>query len=123
MQKGHSLEFSCQQCKHPITFSLFTLEQHVPLVCTKCQKQYIFDDEALHRQLAKFEALCRQIHASEEILCDTSVGVHIGGQEVKIPFKLLLTRLSTSLDLMIGDQPLSIAFRIEPAHDLSTTIN
>ena len=123
MQKGHSLEFSCQNCKQPVTFSLFSLEQHMPLSCPKCQKQYAFDDETLLRQLRKFEALCHQIHESEEILSDTAVGVHIGGEEVKIPFKLLLTRLSTSLDLMIGDQPLAIAFRIEPAQDLSTIAN
>ncbi len=37
---------------------------------------------------------------------------------MKIPFKLLLTRLNSTLDLMVGDDPLTIRFRVEPAKDI-----
>jgi hypothetical protein len=120
MQKGHLLQFNCQGCQHPIQFSVLDLEQTDHLLsCTKCKKKYCFDDENLKRQLKKFSKLCYQIHESEEILGSTSVGVDVGGNQVKIPYKLLLTRLNSTLDLKIGDEPLSILFRIEPIKDFT----
>jgi hypothetical protein len=120
MQKGHTLEFSCQKCQHPITFSIFKLSESKHLLtCDSCRKNYSLNDEVLMRQLNKFVDLCRQIHESEEILSSTSVGINVGDQHVAVPYKLLLTRLNSSLDLMMGDTPCKITFRIEPAQDLS----
>lgn len=119
MQKGHQLEFSCQSCQNPVAFSIFELEKKEgEISCPECSLIYDFSDETLRRQLKKFESLCKQIQQSEEILSNTSIGVTIGDREVKIPFKLLLTRLNSTLDLMVGDKPLSIIFRIEPAKDI-----
>src|SRR3989338_1237087 len=106
MQKGHNLEFTCQECQHPIAFSIFHLnETDHTVTCAECHKKYSFDDEIFLRQLNKFVKLCEQIHESEEILGNTSVGVDVGPNHVTIPYKLLLTRLSSSLDLMIGNTP------------------
>lgn len=119
MQKGHHLQFECQECKHPIHFSIFELDKHHrELTCTKCGVVYNFRSEDLRRQLRLFEGLCRQIHDSEEILANTSVGINIGDKEVRIPYKILLSRLNSALDLKIGDQQLRISFRIEPSQDL-----
>ena len=117
MQKGHFLQFCCQSCQHPIQFSVFDLEKAKHICCASCGLTYDFNDKGLKRQLRKFEDLCRQIQASEEILSNTSVGICIGDREVKIPYKLLLTRLNSTLDLMVGDRPLTITFRIEPSVD------
>lgn len=117
MQKGHHLQFCCQACQSPIHFSVFELEKNNQVQCASCGLVYHFNDEGLKRQLAKFENLCRQIQASEEILSNTSVGIFIGEKEVKIPYKLLLSRLNSTLDLMVGGRPLTITFRIEPALD------
>lgn len=115
MQKGHLLQFSCQNCKDPIIFSVLNLEAHCENIeCAACGLKYNFNDATLIRQLKKFEKLCHQIHDSEEILSNTSVGIYDGDKEFKIPYKILLTRLNSTLDLMIGDRPLSITFRIEP---------
>lgn len=114
MQKGHTLCFNCLSCKTPVTFSVFELDHREPVSCPECSKKYAFTDPTLVRQLKKFEALCRQIQDSEEILGSASVGVDVGEHHVKVPYKLLLTRLSSSLDLNIGGQPFSIFFRIEP---------
>ena len=120
MQKGHVLEFDCQSCHTPIPFSVFDLDSpHCQVTCSSCQQKYALDDETLARQIKKFAALCRQLIESEEILGHTNVGVNVGDQVVKIPYRLLLTRLSSSLDLMIGDKPLSIHFRIEPIADIN----
>jgi len=118
MQKGHQLEFDCMTCKEPVIFSLFNLEKtdgHI--ACNKCQKRYAFTDETLKRQLKKFEALCRQLIESEEILSNASIGIDVGEHHVQIPYKLLLTRLNSSLELSIGNMPVSIKFRIEPLKD------
>ncbi len=118
MQKGHVLEFHCQSCQHPVQFSVFSLDKDNHCIgCQSCQKKYLFNDETLLRQLRKFEGLCRQLIESEEILSQTSVGVDLGSHHVKVPYKLLLTRLNSSLELIIGSEPTTITFRIEPLSD------
>ena len=118
MQKGHSLEFACQACDQSVSFSLFNLDKQPIVECPHCHKKYSFSEETLQRQLRKFEALCRQIQESEEILSNTAVGITIGEHNVKVPYKLLLTRLSSALELKIDGKPLSINFRFEPVSDL-----
>lgn len=117
-QKGKALEFHCQKCDHPLAFSLFELDENEELVCTHCNQHYYFNDETLIRQLKKFYALCSQIRDSQEILGNTSVGIDIGSEQVKIPFKLLLTRLRSCLDLTLDGKPFTISFRFEPLNDL-----
>jgi hypothetical protein len=117
MQKGHLLQFCCQSCQNAIQFSIFDIEKNEKICCSECGLLYDFNDEIFIRQLRKFENLCRQIQLSEEILSNTSVGIYIGDREVKIPYKILLTRLNSTLDLMVGDRPLTITFRIEPTID------
>ncbi|MBA2368738.1 MAG: hypothetical protein H0V82_06915 [Candidatus Protochlamydia sp.] len=119
MQKGHLLQFCCQQCQHPIQFSVFDLEkQDKGIHCEDCSLIYDFNDESLLRQLRKFENLCRQIQLSEEILSNTFIGIYVGDREIKIPYRILLTRLNSTLDLLVGDCPLTITFRIEPKADM-----
>lgn len=118
MQKGSFLEFSCQNCKEPVCFSVFELNKEgFRAICDSCQQIYELGDDTLKRQLQKFSALCKQLIESEEILSNTSVGIDIGEHHVKIPYKILLTRLNPVLDLVIGDQPITIRFRIEPVKD------
>lgn len=119
MQKGHQLQFKCQGCRKVVSFSLFDLDgDDASICCEHCQKKYVLSDENLKRQLGQFEALCKQIHNSKEILSDTAVGIDIGEHHVKIPYKLLLTRLTSSLNLKVGQEEISIAFRMEPLQDL-----
>jgi DNA-directed RNA polymerase subunit RPC12/RpoP len=118
MQKGRLLEFCCVSCKQKICFSIFELDHKEHIDCPECNKKYALNDETLKRQLQKFAALCSQIQESEEILSNTSVGVNVGSQCVKVPYKLLLTRLNSSLDLIIGDTRVEISFRLEPLVDL-----
>lgn len=122
MQKKRNLQFNCQSCKEPVPFSVFELDDKAgALQCSHCNKKYVFSDEILKRQVKKFEALCRQLIESEEILANTAVGIDVGEHHVKVPYRILLTRLSSTLDLMVGSQPVSISFRIEPIRDLPKT--
>lgn len=118
MQKGHCLNFECRSCARKITFTVFNLRQE--LVCPHCGLIYDFQDETLQRQLKKFEALCRQIQESQEILSSTGVGVRIGDREVQIPYKILLSRFNSSLTLSFDGHPLIIQFRTEPAEDFQS---
>lgn len=120
MQKGQLLEFHCISCQKPISFSVFNLNQSNFLVsCESCEKKYSFNDETLKRQLNKFAALCHQLIESEEILGNASIGIDLHERKVKIPYKLLLTRLNSNLELNIGGHPVTIVFRIEPLKDIS----
>ena len=120
MEVGHHLEFHCVSCDKGIEFSVLKGGNgSVPLTCSGCGKRYSFDDATMLKQLRQFEALCRQIHASQEILGQAQVGITVGGHEVRIPYKILLTRLNSMLELKIGDKAVNIQFRVEPAKDLA----
>lgn len=115
MHKGHELAFDCIQCLQPVRFSLFQLKE---LSCPSCGKKFAFNDEKLKSQLSKFEKLCEQLVESEEILADTAVGIDVGDRHIKIPYRLLLTRFSSSLELKIGNQDQTVEFRFEPLRDM-----
>ena len=118
MQKGHLLQFNCLKCKQPLSFSVFELDTKNGLIhCSQCEKKYALNDETLKRQIRKFAALCQQLVDSEEILSQTAIGIDIGDRHVKIPYKLLLTRLNSTLDLKFGQEVVSIVFRMEPLKD------
>lgn len=115
MQNPYTFEFDCQKCKQPVKFSTQLLDESHPIVgCEECRRKYNLEDETLKRQLKQFEGLCRQIRNSREILGNASVGVDVGDKQIKIPYKLLLTRLTSHLDLMIGGEPLTVTLRVEP---------
>ena len=109
-----SFELDCRECRQPVTFSLFDLADVKLVSCTHCGKKYGLGEENLTRQLKKFAALCRHIQESEEILGTAGVAVTVGKDEIKIPFKILLTRLKSTLDLQVGQERLAISFRVEP---------
>ncbi len=120
VQIGHKLQFHCLACESVITFSVLDAESmHEVITCPGCRKRYLFDDETLLRHLRKFEALCRQIYASEEILGSTSIAIDVGGSHVKVPFNILLTRLSSVLELNVGGKKSTISFRIEPLKEVA----
>ena len=81
--------------------------------CANCGNEYKFTSSLLQK-IAKFENLCRAITESEDILSDTNVSIDMAGHSVKIPFRLLLTRLNTQLDLDINGKELQIKFRLMP---------
>lgn len=114
-QLPHTLTLTCSECSHQIDVSLADLNV-LPLIihCSRCHKQYGFHDNALIGQVRQFISLCKEIKASEKLLASASVAVNIGNNEVKIPFKLLLTRLRSTFDLAIGNKKMTFSYRTEP---------
>ena len=119
IQVGNTLEFHCvnKDCNETIKFSILDVSDNNKLKCSACKKEYTFSEDLL-KQLQKFEHLCRAIHNAEDILRNTNVAVDVHGHNVKIPFRLLLTRLNTQLNLDIGGKQIEIQFRLLPLKDV-----
>lgn len=114
-----NLEFKCTDCNHPVFFSVLGEENLSKiLTCSKCKKSYTLGAQIL-TQLKQFEALCAQIQSSKEIFGQAAVAIDVGSHQVKIPFQLLLTRLSSILDLDIGGEKTSISFRVDTLEGVS----
>ena len=109
------MHIQCTHCNDNVDIP-FEPTARLPWIscCPKCGKQFGIEEESIARQIGLFSNLCEQIKASEEILSNASIAVSVGSTEVKVPFKLLLTRLKSTLDLEIDGQKLSVSKRAEP---------
>lgn len=113
------LEFKCQECQNSVYFSVLENQNLSKTIeCSKCDKKYVLGAHILE-QLKKFEALCRQIQESKSIFGQSAIAIDVGPHQVKIPFQLLLTRLSSVLELSIGGEKTTIAFRVDTLNGLS----
>ncbi len=115
MSEDGNIEFQCIKdgCKEAISFSLRQVEKDHAIRCASCKNEYQLD-RALVDKLKSFENLVDAVKSARDILSNTSVGVTVDKRTVKIPYRLLLTRMTTMLDLKIGDQSLTFRFRVEP---------
>ena len=119
MKEESNLEFKCTECNHPVYFSVLNDQQlSKSITCEKCDKKSLLGTQILS-QLKQFEALCKQIQQSKEIFGQSAVAIDVGPHQVKIPFQLLLTRLSSVLELNIGKEKTNIAFRVDTLKGLS----
>lgn len=111
----HSFSLTCTECDFSIDVPLTALSR-LPLIieCPHCHKAYGFHDSTIVSQIKQFISLCKEIKASENILSSAAIAVRIGKEEVKVPFKLLLTRLRSTFDLVVGDKKITISYRTEP---------
>jgi hypothetical protein len=119
VQVGNNLEFRCikEGCGELVKFSVFDTSKNNSIRCGKCGKEYTFGDDLMGK-LEKFEKLCRAVNEADDILSDTNVGINVYSHEVRIPFRLLLTRLNTQLNLNVGGKDIQIRFRVSPSKDM-----
>jgi len=112
---GNHLELKCihKDCGDNILVSILEMEQSPRIQCKSCKNEYAFNKQLLE-QLRKFENLIKAVQEAKEILGQTAVAVDIQGHSVKIPYKLLLTRMNSELKLNINDQQMVVTFRVEP---------
>lgn len=114
-----NLEFECKECGHGVSFSVLDSESlSKTLTCEKCKKKYLLGPQIVD-QLKQFEALCKQIQLSKSIFGQAAIAIDVGPHQVKIPFQLLLTRLSSVLELNVGGENISISFRVDTLKDFS----
>ncbi len=118
-KRNANLEFKCRKCGFPVHFSVLENQNLSKTIkCEKCEKKYVLGAQILE-QLKQFEALCRQIQESKSIFGQAAIAIDVGPHQVKIPFQLLLTRLSSVLELNVGGEKTSIGFRVNTLNGLS----
>ena len=111
-----SIDFDCLEhdCDTSIKFDLLSLRDSSGLLaCSSCRRQYQFTNEFLEK-LEKLKTLILAVRDCESILGDCSIGVATPAGEVKIPYRLLLTRLNTLISLQLDDETIDFNFRIDP---------
>ena len=107
------LQFKCIECASDVFFTVLDYNSYSkPVECSKCHKKYQFGENIVDK-LKKFEALCRQIQESKEIFSQSAIAIDVDGLQVKMPFQLLLTRLSSILELNIGGEKTVISCRVD----------
>ena len=109
------IEFKCleEKCKQAIYFGLLEVEKDPHLKCPHCKKEYCFNGNFVS-EMKKFDNLICAIKDAEDILSDTNVAINFKKHELRLPYRLLLTRMNTLLTLKIGDDKITFRFRIEP---------
>jgi hypothetical protein len=112
---GFSIQLRCTHCDSLITIP-YKMTAKLPWTtrCASCGKQFGIDCPTLASQIKQFVSLCQQLKASEEILADAAIAVTVGNSEVKIPYKLLLTRLRSTFDFEVDGRKITVSSRTEP---------
>ena len=110
-----SIEIHCTHCG-TLVLVPYRPTAKLPWIvrCSGCNKQFGIDSSTIARQIKLFVGLCQQLKAAEEILANAAIAVTVGSTEVKIPFRLLLTRLKSTLDLDIDGKKISVSSRTDP---------
>ncbi len=118
MNENGNIEFECVKpgCNATVEFSLRQVEKDQKIQCASCQNVYHFD-QVLVSKLVLLENLVAAVKNAREILGNTAVGVTVDQQTVTIPYRLLLTRMTTMLTLEIGGQQMVFRFRVEPLRE------
>ncbi len=125
MSYEDTISIACTTCKNPVLLSLGAIEAELSCIadCSQCGKKYGIEPGKLAHQLALFVALCKQLKKSEEILSSSSIAVTVGPHEIKVPFKLLLSRFRSTLDIDIGGIKTTVSYRTEPLKVASALFN
>ena len=112
------IEFNCleEKCKQPIAFRLLDIEKNLQVKCQNCNKDYSFNRDLVNK-LKKFDKLISAIREAKDILSDTNVAINFKKYELRVPYRLLLTRMNTLLTLNIGNDKIVFKFRVEPLEE------
>ena len=113
------VDFTCvdEDCHATVQFDLMGLEESKGRIsCSECHRQYRFD-RAFIGKLERFRRLILALQEAEDILGDASIAVSTPMGEVKVPYRLLLTRLNTIISLDMGDRKVDFNFRVEPINN------
>ena len=110
---ANNIELQCVACSNAICFSILDIGADARLDCRHCGKQYVFNEDLLAK-IRRFEQLLQAVYNARDVLGAANVGIAFRDEEVKVPYRLLLTRLNTMLTLNIGGKETTFRFRVEP---------
>ena len=114
------VDFACvsDECDEVVHFSLLEMEEHPRIRCGGCGKEYNFDSQLIGK-MNKLKRLIMAVRDAEEILGDLNVAVDVRGHTVRIPYRLLMTRLNTLLTLEIQGKKIDFHLRVEPLEEVT----
>ena len=114
-QMRANIDFACldEECRGEVRFNVMDLRKSKGSVsCPTCHREYKFDTEFVGK-LERLRRLILAVKDAEDILGDISVAVTTMAGEVKVPYRLLLTRLNTIISLEIAGKKVDFNFRVE----------
>ena len=102
-------EFDClnKDCDQVARFSLEEALGGKEITCPGCGRVYSFSPE-LREKFALLDQLIRALRRARPILGRTGVVIDVEGHQVKIPYFLLLTRLTSELALDLEGEELKL---------------
>ncbi|MCJ8332106.1 MAG: hypothetical protein HRT89_09545 [Lentisphaeria bacterium] len=111
------VDFQCIDCAETIDFNLMTLQENDGQVsCKHCHRPFKFSKK-FQEKLLKLRQLIVAIREAEDIIDDCNVSVTTAIDNVKVPYRLLLTRMNTLISLKVSNKVIDFNFRIEPLND------
>ena len=126
MKNYKQIEFNCleENCRNAIRLDMerIGVGKKTNIKCSHCSKEYSFNGNFVEK-ISKFDTLVSAIKDAKEILGDTNVAVNFKNREIRIPYRLLLTRMNTLLSLTVGDKKVEFRFRVEPLDEMDIHVN
>jgi len=113
------IDFDCieDDCEKNIQFDLLKLkDDNGKITCQNCHRIYEFE-KAFLKKLEKLRVLILAVQDAEDILGDCNVAIVTPSGEVKVPYRLMLTRLNTLISLSLNGKRRDFNFRVEPLND------
>jgi hypothetical protein len=113
------VDFACQDqdCGSAVRFNLMQLrESKGRVACAVCHREYHFEPPFVSK-LECLRELILAVMRAEDILGEASIVVTTPAGDVKMPYRLLLTRLNSIITLDVGGRKVDFNFRIEPLKD------
>ena len=106
-----------EEAESVMKFNIMDLEEAGGRVtCPECRREYDFDRSFLDK-LERLRTLILSVRAAEDLLGDVNVAITTSTEEIRIPYRLLLTRLNTIISIDIGGVKVDFNFRIEPLNE------
>ena len=118
-QMSAQIEFDCVEnsCENNIKFNLLDLKKNSGrITCSDCRRLYQLDKDFLQK-LEKLRLLILAVRDAEDILGDCNIAIVTPAGEVKLPYRLLLTRLNTLVSFDCNGKKLEFNFRVEPLNN------
>lgn len=116
------VSFCCieDDCDYEIGFNIMDLiRQDGALQCPQCHRLYQFDKEFLDK-IRRLREMILAVRQAEDILDQTSIGVTTLTGEIKLPYRLLLTRMTTIFNVDIEGKKVDFLFRTDPLNEGAT---
>lgn len=113
------VSFGCIEadCDGDIRFNIMDMvKQNGVVQCPCCHRIYQFDEQ-FQDKLQRLRKMVLAVRQAEDLLDSTNIGVTTLMGEVKLPYRLLLTRMTTVFSVEVEGKKVDFFFRTEPLNE------